>query len=283
MSPVRGREGGRQLPLRSVRRALAVLRAFESPPHLQGITDLSRSLGLSKGTVHLLVGVLEGEGFLERDPASGKYQLGSAVHRLTAAAERDLRTMARESLRRLYTDTSFPAYLAVLVGGQAVIVEKAAPTLSFLSVLDVGAPVPFHCSALGKALLAHLGLERREELVTRLGREGLPRMTQSTLTSLDELRAELERVAREGVAVDQEESLPGVVCFGAPVWNAAGEVAAAVSVAAPAASVAGPRQRAATIEILRRAAEAISYRLGWREPGSSAAAGAPRSPRGTTD
>lgn len=251
-----------QTPLRSVRRALALLRAFEDPPHLRGITELSRSLGLSKGTVHLLVGVLEEEGFLERDPASGKYQLGSALHRLTAAAERDLCALAREPLNRLYQDTSFPAYLAVLAGGRAVIVEKAAPTLSFLSVLDIGTPAPFHCSALGKAVLANLGRERREELLERLAGEGLPRMTAHTLTSTDALRVELDEVARSGVAMDREESLPGVVCLAAPVWNAAGELAAAVSVAAPVASLAAPRSETAAIDILKRAAETISRRLG---------------------
>lgn len=251
-----------QTPLRSVRRALAVLRTLADPPHRQGITDLSRSLGLSKGTIHLLAGVLEGEGFLERDPASGKFQLGSVLHRLAAAAERDLRALAREPLDRLYQDTSFPAYLAVLAGGQAVIVEKAAPTLSFLSVLDVGTPIPLHCSALGKALIAHLDRDRREELLVRVAGEGLPRMTAHTLTSVEALRAELEVVAQTGVARDREESLPGVVCLAAPVWNAANQPVAAVSVAAPAASLAGPRPEAATVDILKRAAATISRRLG---------------------
>lgn len=251
----------RSAPQRSVRRALAVLRAFEAPPHVLGITELSRALGLSKGTVHLLARALEAEGFLERHPETGKYQLGAAIYNLTAAARHDLRAAAREPLRRLYADTSFPAYLAVFVGDQAVIVEKAAPALPFLSVLDVGAPVPLHCSALGKVLLAHLPEARREEILG--GPAGLAAMTPATITSVGALRAELAEARRSGVAYDREESLPGVFCVAAPVRAAGGEVTAAVSVAAPARGL--PEEgRRAVADLVRRAAEAISYRLGYR-------------------
>ncbi|MCL6580826.1 MAG: IclR family transcriptional regulator [Firmicutes bacterium] len=257
-----------EMPLRSVRRALAVLRAFEDPPHVLGISDLARALGLSKGTVHLVVGVLEAEGFLEREGESGKYQLGPAIYRLTAAARHDLRLAAREPLRRLYAETSFPAYLAVLLDGRAVVVEKAGPTLTFLPVLDVGTPVPLHSSALGKALLAFRPEAEREALLERLAAAGLPATTPATITDPAGLREELRRIREEGLALDREESLPGVVCLAAPVRGATGETLAAVSVAAPAQALPEDdpaRPRTVVAEMVRRTAASISYRLGLRD------------------
>jgi len=256
---------GRTTVLRSVRRALDLLRSFEPPPHNRGISELARELGLSKGTVHLLAGVLEEEGFLERDPASRRYRLGPAVFRLAAAAEPDLRLAAREPLHLLYTDTSFPAYLAILVGGRAVVVERAGPTLSFLAALDVGTPLPLHSSALGKALLAWAPPAVREAALAELGSSGLSAMTPSTITSVAALEAELGRVREVGSAWDREESLPGVACVAAPVRGPSGEVIAAVAVAAPAEAVTDETHAGSLEGVVRRAAGAISQRLGYRK------------------
>ncbi len=260
---------GEVTPLRSVRRALDVLRAFEVPPHCRGVSELARALDLSKGTIHLLAKVLEREGFLERDPATRKYRLGPAVFRLTAAARPDLRLAAREPLQHLYTDTSFPAYLAILVGGRAVVVEKAAPTLPFLAALDVGTPLPLHSSALGKVLLAGAPAEAREGALSGIEPASLVAMTPSTITSLPVLRGELDSVQAAGLAWDREESLPGVVCLAAPVRGPGGEVLAAVSVAAPAGAVQEGESAGALEGMVRRTAEAISYRVGYRGTGGT--------------
>lgn len=260
------------MPLRSVRRALAVLRAFETPAHTRGVSELSRELRLSKSTVHLLAKALEREGFLERDPATRRYQLGPAVFRLAAAAQPDLRLVAREPLHSLYSDTSFAAYLAILVSGRAVVVERAAPTLSFLAALDVGTPLPLHSSALGKVLLAWMPAGEQEPALEELKRSGFPSLTPSTIKSLSELRRELLRVRETGTAWDREESLPGVVCLAAPVRGPSGEVTAAVSVAAPAWSVAAGEPATVLESLVRRTAETISYRLGFRGAGGEAGA-----------
>lgn len=250
--------------LRSVSRALDILRAFVPPPHTLGISDLARVLGLSKGTVHLLATTLESEGFLERNSETGKYTLGPAVHLLTAAGQRDIRLAAREPLQKLYVDTSFPAYLAIRLGRRAVIVEKAAPTLSFLPVLDVGTPVPFHSSALGKALLANAPDSDREAVLAELEASGIVATTPKTITSLDALREELAGVVRDGLAYDREESLPGVFCLASPVRDALGDVLGAVSVAAPAASLPEGPGRETVARLVRDTAAQVSYRLGYR-------------------
>jgi DNA-binding IclR family transcriptional regulator len=81
----------------------------------------------------------------------------------------------------------------------------------------------------GKALLAYLP---EEELARRYPDGRLKRYTNHTITVIEELRAELERVREQGYAIDMEEHELGVKCVAVPTFDHK-EVAAAVSVSGP--------------------------------------------------
>ena len=69
-----------------------------------------------------------------------------------------------------------------------------------------------------------------EELERFVGRAGLRRQTEHTLTTLDELRAEIDQVRARGYALDREENVPGVICVAAPVRDHTGIVKYGVSI-----------------------------------------------------
>ncbi len=255
----------REGTVRSVARALGILGTFERPPHCWGISELSDQVGLSKGTVHLLVKSLVAAGFLEQDAASRKYRLGGAVHRLAAAlpSRDDVRTVARQHLTKLTAVTSLPSYLVTLVGDSAVLVEKAEPQLPLMLVLQVGIKLPLHCSALGKLLLAYLPDARREALLAEMEAAGLSEVTPHTITDMCTLRGELAAIPAGGHALDREESLPGLFCVAVPVRDGRGEVVAAVAVGAliPALS---EQTYPTVLPVLQQCANAISAGLGHR-------------------
>src|SRR5918997_6634872 len=89
--------------IQSVQRAAALLKAFDGGPAEQGVTDLSRKVGLHKSTVSRLLATLEREGLVERVPGTEKYQLGFALLRLSGqvAHNGDLRIAARPALMEL--------------------------------------------------------------------------------------------------------------------------------------------------------------------------------------
>jgi DNA-binding IclR family transcriptional regulator len=62
---------------------------------------------------------------------------------------------------------------------------------------------------------------------------GLKKYTKNTITSVDQLIREIEKVRVKKVAVDDEEALMGVYCVGAPILNSKGECVAAISISAP--------------------------------------------------
>jgi IclR family pca regulon transcriptional regulator len=124
--------------------------------------------------------------------------------------------------------------------------------------LGVGARLPVNCSAMGKVLLAHLSEPERERLIAELE---LTRRGPNSITSKRALRAELERVRANGLALGDEELAPGVRTLAAPVTGADGEVVAAIGIPVPAEAFT-PEELAEVLGApLRAAAKRVSAAL----------------------
>lgn len=220
--------------VRSVARALTILKCFINPPHQYGITEISDMLKLSKGTVHLLVKTLEDEGFLSQVEDTKKYRVGSMAYELGVAALGELRIPARVHLQHMSYELSMPCYLAITIGNKAVLIEKAEPVNPFMVVMQIGAVLPYHTSSMGKVLLAYTSPDQRDLLLDHLDLQAL---TPNTITNRELLRKEIEEVERQGYALDREETLPGVFCLAVPVMDANGRVISALSLVAPSTSL----------------------------------------------
>ncbi len=115
-----------------------------------------------------------------------------------------------------------------------------------------------HSSGLGKVLLAALtDTELDDVIATR----GLAARTPTTLTTPEALRTALDEVRAQGYAIDDEESVTGLTCIAAPVFDDRGRVTGAVSISGLSHEYAEPN-RSAYIDAVRQAARGISLRLG---------------------
>jgi DNA-binding IclR family transcriptional regulator len=138
-----------------------------------------------------------------------------------------------------------------------------------------------HCTAAGKVLLASLDDAELSELVAE---QGLPKMTDKTITSLRQLREELGLARTEGYAVDREEFAAGLCSLAVPIRNQSGVVAGAMGVAVPKQRFL--EERIPTLlELLRQAGARLSRRLGYprMERDASSAAPAPRPAQHTSE
>jgi len=117
---------------------------------------------------------------------------------------------------------------------------------------------PLSCTALGKALLAFLPAERREELLAVLNFE---RATPRTIPNLARFEKELVRVVQQGYAIDDQETDMGARCVAAPILDESGRVAAAISVSGPITRMSRDRIHAYALAT-KKAARAISTQLG---------------------
>jgi len=244
--------------IRSVSKAMQVLRQLEDGGDL-GVTELSRRLRVHKSTISRLLATLERHGVVSRNPETDRFGLGPALISLAGAALQriDLRTSAREHLARLAQETRETVNLAILDGDQVVNVEKLPSAHYIRDIGWIGRRSPLHCTATGKALIAHLG---RVELRRLLGAR-LKRFTPQTICEWPALDRELADVRRMGYALGQEELEPGLVAIAAPIRGLGGRVAGAVSVSGPSFRMSPAAIAAYALHVVAAAA-AISRGLG---------------------
>jgi IclR family transcriptional regulator, acetate operon repressor len=221
-------------------------------------TELTETSGLAKSTASRLLTALERNGLVRREQ-DGRFRPGEVFvsYACRGSAEADLVSVAQPFLDQLGEQTGETVNLGVPRG--AGMVEQIAQTDSRYLIGGtnwVGLSVPLHCAALGKVLLAYGAAE--------LPRGRLERRTEHTVTSRDELQADLRLVRERGYAVTDEELEPGLVAVAAPVFRDGSAVVAALSVSAPAS-----RLRAAQIPgVAARCvavAGALSSVLGYQE------------------
>ncbi len=211
-------------------KAVALLRAFGPEDRALPLAELVRRTGLPKPTAHRVCADLVGHRLLEKTPygyrlAGGLFELG-----MRAAAERTLLEVAMPYLQDLYERTHETVHLGVREGTEVVYVAKIGGHRQARTPSRTGGRMPMHCTAIGKALLAHAEPAVRAEV---LGGE-LPRRTPRTVVAPGLLNQQLDRVLETGLAYEREESTEGLLCVAAPVLDADGRAAlAAISITGP--------------------------------------------------
>src|SRR5689334_3426211 len=190
-----------------IHRAAAILRALRDEPSGLTLAQIADRVGLARSTVYRLVAALEQERFVAAASATRGYRLGPGLASLTMAATRDLTALIHPYLAELSQKANETVDLAVLEQDHVLIIDRVvAASRTLLVQSSVGALLPAHTTAPGKALLAALPDEEVEQfLPTRL-----ERLTPKTITSRTKLLEELERVRTTGVAYALGEHTPGI-------------------------------------------------------------------------
>ena len=195
-----------------------------------GVTQLTERTGLPKSTVHAHLTTLRSKGYVVQD--GDEYRLGirflsfgehvKHAEPLYGAAETPIQALAEKTGERVLCSTE--------QNGLGTVIRACDGDRSMTSSIDVGTPIYLHCSAGGKAMLAHFDAEKTEQIVNNWG---LPAFTDETITDQETLVEELETVREEGIAYSYGEYLPGVSAVGAPVVDDDGSVYGAIAVAGP--------------------------------------------------
>ena len=220
----------------SLQAGLAILNCFSAQQPVLGIAKLADELNMSRSTTHRYASTLVALGYLEQDHAR-RYRLAPRVADMGMSVldSMALRGKAREPLRELREQTGRTASLAVLDGTQIRYVDRRRGWRRGQHAADLdlgaGARLPAQCTAMGKVLLANLPDREREQLIGELE---LTRRGPKSITSKKALRAELQRVREEGLALGDEELGPGVRTIAAPVHGPDGDAIAAVGIPVPA-------------------------------------------------
>lgn len=236
-----------------IARAAAIMRLLAEAPEGLSLSRLAEKARLARSTVHRIVGALDAEGFVRQAP-SGKLRLGPGLIVLAVASRRDLRHEAARYLERLSRELRETVDLAVLDGGDVLFIDQYTSRRQLRIVSEIGARFPLYCTANGKALLAELPNAE----VVRLVPQNLPRLTEYTLSTSEQLLEELAQVRTEGVAYDRQEHTLGISSVGTAIRDAVGNTAA-FTVVMPTARFKGHEGRIA--DAVRKTREEIELAL----------------------
>ncbi len=256
---VRNAQSPRRSTIQSVDRAARILKVLASGPRRLGVSEIADRLDLTRPTVHGLLQTLQAHGFVEQDRHSDKYQLGAGLLQL-GNSYLDLNELRSRSLihaERLATRADAAVRVGVAHGAGVVIVHHVFRPDTTLQILEVGAELPFHASALGKAMLAYAP----DSTVADLLAEPLTRLTSRTLAPVG-LRHELTQVRERGYARERDEAILGESSIAAPIFDHSGHAVGAIGIVGDTDRIMPRGPAKALPEAVCDAARGISRELG---------------------
>ncbi|MEV6661368.1 IclR family transcriptional regulator [Nocardia fluminea] len=213
-------------PASMIERMTLILDAFDGASPIRTLLDVAESTGLPRSSVHRIIDQMVRLRWLAHAP--GGYRLGLRTFELggLAAEHNEVRDAVSPLLHEVAQRTGMVGHLGVLDGPEVLYLDKAAGRSCDPLPTRLGGRMPAHSTAVGKALLATLD----PGVVELAFRERLPQLTPRTITHRAELHRELGRVrSHQGVAVDREESVTGVVCVAVPIRSRVPGAVAALS------------------------------------------------------
>lgn len=241
----------------AVARALRVLEALGETPGI-GATALAEKLGLTKSIVFRLLQTLEEDGYVQRDEERAIYMLGYRVALLGEKVGREgaLLQVARPVMDSLRDDTGENVNLVVREGTATVVIATREGLHSIRLFAQTGRRGPLHAGGASMLLLAYAEPSIRDRVLE----ETLEQFSPHTITDPERLREALLLIRSNGYNVALNDLDDGAFSVAAPIWNAAGEIVAGVSLAGASVRLDEVR-RASYIERVVAAGVEISDRL----------------------
>jgi DNA-binding IclR family transcriptional regulator len=255
-------ERAEQMPVtRTISRAMAILKAFDSTRLVMGVTEISQLTNLDKSTVYRLLSALQQGGLIEQHPETAKYHLGFGLVRLAGLALQnlDLPRLVRPHLQELADLSQETVNLSVMTDNDKLInIDGISSPLMVRNVGWVGREMPLHAVSGGKVMMAYLPEGRLTEILAR----GLPRITKYTVIEPARLRDELAEIRERGYGMAHEELEIGLSAVAAPIWNHEQRVVAVLSVSGPSFRL--PKERLIQLgEVTKGSAGTISRQMGY--------------------
>ena len=252
-------------PVQTLGKALDILNYIKDNPSSEGIslTEISSALGIGKSGVHRLLDTLIAYDFVEKinstSPAYrlgwGLFNAGNAVpkqHTLNGSSY----TPIVEKLCNTFGETT---NIGIMNNYETIIICKMEPARMLRTNTQVGEREPLSATALGKRFLSDFPTEERDAY---LEKTQLSKMAANTITNVDSLKLELDKIRSQNYAVDNEEFVDGMICLAMPIRDFTGHVVSGISISGPAKRMTNDKIAEISPE-LKDACKTISKFLGY--------------------
>ena len=220
--------------VQSVDRALRIIEFLAENPTGAGITEISKSVGLSKGTVHRLISTLKERDFAYQSSNTELYRLSYKILYLYNCISNniDMFKVSRPIIRKFADKVDATVHLATLDEKRSniVYIDRIEPMNSqklFVMSSRVGKKAPCYCTAAGKMLLSQYSDDEIRDIMKG---EEYKTYTDKTIKNIDEFLEEIHKVRKQGYALDENEYDHGIICISIPIYNSNGKIDFAMSV-----------------------------------------------------
>lgn len=220
----------RQKGAQSIRRTIAILRSVSKFNETGArLSLIAKDVDLPAPTVHRILAVLLEEEFLTVDALGKVYHLGAELYSLgTVTQHFSIRDCFHTTLERISEQTDDASYLLTRSGYDGVCIDRIIGKFR-VQVLgyEIGERRVLGVGAAGQALLSFLPEQQREEIIEA----NAPRYYRDYGIRPKEVRSWVKRTRQQKYSISVHRVTPDSIGVGAPVFNAGGEVIAAISMA----------------------------------------------------
>jgi len=195
-------------------------------------TEINRSIGLPKQTLHRMFTSLEAQGFLQREHDGRSYSPGlrmrsMAINTISSPGSRAARLAI---MSRLAADIGETCNLSIPDQNAMIYADRVETEWPLRIQLPIGTKVPLHCTASGKLYLSTLPSTQLDRI---LSNTKLEKRTSKTLTDQEALSVEIDRIRAKGFSEDNEEFMEGMIALAVPINDQQGRFLSALAFHAP--------------------------------------------------
>jgi len=191
------------------------------------VMEISKNLNMLPSKVSRMLGTMEKEGFLEKNPETKKYRLGIQFFELgmVYAFHLPLRKIIRPHIEQMAKELNLTVGWAILRDNRVIVVDRIQNMNIDLLAQRIGLNLPIHTTAIGKLLLAYLPEEEQKRILETID---LKKLTDATIVDKELIKENLKIVRERGYATDEGETHKDLNGIAAPIKTANGNVIAAI-------------------------------------------------------
>ena len=197
-----------------------------------GVRQVAREMNTSPSTIYRIFQIFESRDLVTKNE-DGKYTPGLELFRICQVFSQRLSPVkiAQPHLERLAAACGETVLLAAYGArrGQMIVIDIIDAPHPLRWVVHRDQWNAIHSGATGLAILAFLPEEERRALYQK----DLERFTERTIVAAADLEAEVARIRARGYAYSRGQRSKGAVGFGAPLFDAAGDVFGDVCITIP--------------------------------------------------
>ncbi len=255
------REEEKQISM--ITKSFEVLELLSKNPYGLTLQEVVTQLQYPKSSLYKIVSNLQELGYLGREMDSSRYFLSRKLLTLgvTAFNSSNIIERSKEYMKLLRDEVGESVMIGTLIDDEVVLLEQLTGSLDFVFTLKQGMKFNLYSTAPGKVILAFLDKSKQNEIVDNLQLEAI---NEYTITDKTLLKQELEIIRQQGYAADINETVEGVHCIAAPIWDETKNAIACVWTSGPAGRL--PKKSIETIaQQIIQCGLSISHNIGYRK------------------